>query len=131
MTVLRCSGCRTGLAPDQRYCVRCGRRHGEPFDAVTGALSAAAPAVAKSVNGFDGNFDDKIQILSGARFSPCPFCDRTADQIINSRSFQSVYHQLEESSNIQRFILHGLYARCNAIRLASASDNFGFSWRIR
>jgi hypothetical protein len=41
----QCTGCRTTLAPDQRYCLQCGARHGKPrldFTAFWGSLSPTA-----------------------------------------------------------------------------------------
>jgi hypothetical protein len=42
------------------------------------------------VDRFDGDLDDKIQVLGRARFAPCPFCDGAANQIFNSGSVQGM-----------------------------------------
>jgi hypothetical protein len=46
----------------------------------------------KLVDRFDGDVNHKIQILSGARFSPRPFCDGTPNQIFDPGSIQRFDH---------------------------------------
>src|SRR6266498_1432745 len=46
----------------------------------------------KLVDRFDWDIDDKIQILSRTRFSPCPFRNSTANQVFNPSSIQRFDH---------------------------------------